>query len=261
MRFILPVLSLLILSFPDISEAKPLKVCVKENGTIVAKRRCNAKRGQTELNSQVLTAIGDTQVGPQGPQGEPGPQGPKGDAGPKGDQGDVGPKGDIGPQGPKVPVLQKFAYSTSSFFGNIFLSGSTELMVSTYPNNSALDEIGFAKASEGAFELPGPGRLEASGLLLIRNNDTTNTSYGNCFLVITRDNGWSSIRQMRGSFRIAPGAVTQVPFEGYTTIDQSGLNTREDYTRGVGIACYGDADLEIEEALVRGSFFEDSEAN
>ena len=63
-------------------QAAPLKVCIKANGSFVAKRRCAAKKGQTEVSISTL--------GTQGVQGPAGPKGDKGDAGSQGPQGEAG---------------------------------------------------------------------------------------------------------------------------------------------------------------------------
>ena len=101
--------------------AAPQKACLKSTtGNLLIKRKCRAKKNETEVNAEVLQGLGASQVGPTGPQG------PEGAKGPKGDQGDVGPEGPEGPQG--LPGIAGVAIDTDSqFFSNIPPGGSISI--------------------------------------------------------------------------------------------------------------------------------------
>ncbi len=76
------------LCFHGVYQAKPQRVCLKtDSGKIVVKRRCNASKGQLELDGAAVGALADPVGGAVGPVG---PQGPAGAQGPKGEKGDPG---------------------------------------------------------------------------------------------------------------------------------------------------------------------------
>ena len=85
----------LLISIPN---AYAAKVCIKPNGAVVAKKRCNTNRGETPLSAVALQSFASGEQGPEGPQG------PKGDTGPQGQQGLQGPTGMTGSQGPAGPT-------------------------------------------------------------------------------------------------------------------------------------------------------------
>jgi hypothetical protein len=70
----------LVLVIPDLCSAqrKRLSICYdSDDGSLVARRRCSAKRNETALDGSNIEGI----IGVQGPQGEQGAQGEKGEKG------------------------------------------------------------------------------------------------------------------------------------------------------------------------------------
>ena len=55
--------------------AAPQKVCIKEDGSLIAKRRCKVRRNETQVSLTDISAMVEGLPGPQGPEG---PQGPAG---------------------------------------------------------------------------------------------------------------------------------------------------------------------------------------
>lgn len=107
MRCLVTVLVFLLslLLCPNLSFASRQKVCIKEDGSVVVKRKCRASKGLTELSLSVIaTSINSIpgskgEIGPQGPAGPEGAQGPQGLSGADGAQGAQGPAGPQGAQG------------------------------------------------------------------------------------------------------------------------------------------------------------------
>ncbi len=100
----IPLCSLLVLSgvlFVSEVEAASQRVCLKADGTIISKRRCNTRRGEVALSlSSISTSLDSNQFqGDPGPEGAPGSTGPLGPTGPMGVQGEAGIQGPQGPQG------------------------------------------------------------------------------------------------------------------------------------------------------------------
>ncbi|MCB0334219.1 MAG: collagen-like protein [Bdellovibrionales bacterium] len=83
------------------------KVCLKSNGSLVVKRRCSAKKGESTLSLGDISASIQSEAGPQGPKGDSGAAGPQGPQGATGAVGPEGPKGDTGDQGPAGPQGQQ----------------------------------------------------------------------------------------------------------------------------------------------------------
>ena len=73
-----------LLLFEEQASAKPLKLCQKANGGVVAKRKCKAKKGETQLDITTLTGA----TGPAGPAGADGAAGMDGADGTLGVYGD-----------------------------------------------------------------------------------------------------------------------------------------------------------------------------
>lgn len=97
-------ISLASLSAPTDAFARKLKACVDSTGKIVVAKRCSTKKGQTELNLELISTSIEATSGPVGPEGPAGPQGEQGITGAKGPTGDTGPqglKGETGDQGPQ----------------------------------------------------------------------------------------------------------------------------------------------------------------
>ena len=85
----------------SVANAGPLKACMRTNGKILIKKRCNGRKGEIELSQSVLSGVSISSPGPVGPTGGPGPMGPMGAAG---KQGPIGPMGERGPAGATGPV-------------------------------------------------------------------------------------------------------------------------------------------------------------
>lgn len=92
------LLSILISSTALAAPSPRLSLCLKRDGTILAKPNCSA-------NEKKISSISSVGVsGPQGDQGPKGDQGVQGEQGPKGDQGiqgEQGPRGEAGLKGDK----------------------------------------------------------------------------------------------------------------------------------------------------------------
>ena len=120
---------LFVLPVEEASSAPRLKVCFNaETGAIVARRKCRAKKNESELTTELLASLASSSTGPQGVQGEAGPKGDKGDMGSQGAQGPKGDDGAAGPQGPSgIPNIQEIdlSYSDSVQPGNFVFGGAS----------------------------------------------------------------------------------------------------------------------------------------
>lgn len=96
----LSVIFFLVLTLSTEVYAGPQRLCQKSDGSFVVKRRCKAKRGETQLSIDVLGSS-LVQAGAAGPQG---PAGANGKDGVSGLDGVDGVDGATGPQGPSGVV-------------------------------------------------------------------------------------------------------------------------------------------------------------
>ncbi|MDC0359067.1 collagen-like protein [Oligoflexia bacterium] len=74
----LVVTSSLLLVIPNTAYAGRQKACVKEDGSVVIKRKCKTKKNESELNLSNLANTVQGAPGAKGESGEPGPQGAPG---------------------------------------------------------------------------------------------------------------------------------------------------------------------------------------
>lgn len=80
MKTLLAAFVTLTLVLPSTADARNFRVCQLQDGRILAKKKCNARKGEVELSIHSVAVAGAP--GPQGPQG---PRGPQGVQGPRGE--------------------------------------------------------------------------------------------------------------------------------------------------------------------------------
>lgn len=170
---ILILLSITLVCFPSNSLAASLKACLKaDNGRVLIKRRCNAKKGQQEINAEILQGLGATQVGPQGPQGSQGP---------KGQQGIQGPSGIV-----STVVRSERIQSSSSLNSSVVSCEPGEIAISGGHSASGgvvSDKISFLTSTPAEGNGPAPDGSVPNGWYTLWVNFSGNNLYFTTFVV------------------------------------------------------------------------------
>ncbi|MDC0359078.1 collagen-like protein [Oligoflexia bacterium] len=132
LKFMMSALISLLCAFSlmsNVASAAPRKACVKQDSSVVVKRRCKAKRGESPLNLAMISA---QTVGPKGAQGVKGDTGDSGDQGVKGDKGDQGDKGDRGADGPLVSSLPSAVTIRGDFYASMQALGAGQVVFDSH---------------------------------------------------------------------------------------------------------------------------------
>jgi len=212
MRHSIAFFLIILFLFPAVSYATPSRICLKsDTGKIVVKHKCRAKKGEQEINAEILQGLGATQVGPAGP------------AGPKGSNGEKGGSGDNGEQGPPGPSVTAYAFDDS---GTCFsLPGTFKDVLNLTKGPGSLP----IAAASGPITTDFPTRFLVNGSATVSNFNDSSTHALSCRLVIAPGTADEQV--------ISPKAQANLDKGNRVTLSLTGTVERPAGTYDFGIQC------------------------